>query len=111
MPKMDAEWDGDVLRITNVDLSSAYSDRTGYIEKILEEFDTDYNDVKLENVRAFQLSFPSRKGMSGGPVVNAENGQVLGMFTFGLPPDVDIKTQTFAVSIDEIIQRVFEDGT
>ena len=110
MPKMDVKWDGDVLRITKVDLASAYSDRSGHVAKVLE-FDVNANDVKLKNVRGFQVSFPSRVGMSGGPVVNAENGQVLGMLTFALPPDADIRTQTFAVSINEIIQQVFEDGT
>ena len=110
MPKIDAKWEGDVLRIAKADLSSVYSDRSGHVERSLV-LDVNANDVKMKTVRGFELSFSTCVGMSGGPVVNAENGQVLGMLTFGLPADAEIKTQTFAVSIDEILTRAFEDGT
>lgn len=59
----------------------------------------------------FELSFASQVGMSGGPVVDAESRRVLGMLSIGLPPDANVKTQTFAVSIDQILERIGRNGT
>jgi len=42
------------------------------------------------------------KGMSGGPLVKKDTGEVIGMMSFGLPFDKKIKENLFAVSIDEI---------
>jgi S1-C subfamily serine protease len=64
------------------------------------------NDIRMSEVRGFELSFGSRIGMSGGPVVDQEDGKVLGLLSLGLPPDATIKTQTFAVSIEEVRDRV-----
>lgn len=105
MPSVDAEWQGTELVIRRADLMPLVLDRDGHVERLLT-LHINAHDVKMRNVPGFELSFGSQVGMSGGPVVDAETGCVLGMLSIGLPPDANVKTQTFAVSIDQIVERI-----
>lgn len=105
MPSVDAEWQGKELVIRTADLTHLVLDRDGYVKRPLT-LDINARDVKMRNVHGFELSFGSQVGMSGGPVVDAGTGCVLGMLSIGLPPDANVKTQTFAVSIDQIVERI-----
>ena len=110
MPRIDAKWQGQELVIRTADLAQAIQDRDGHVERSLT-FHINANDIKMQGVRGFELSFGSQVGMSGGPVVDVENDRVLGMLSIGLPADANVKTRTFAVSIDEIMDRIRPNGT
>ncbi len=103
MPSVDAKWQGTELVIQTADLMNLVLDRGGSVKRLVT-LDVNAPDVKMLDVSGLELSFGSQVGMSGGPVIDAETGCVLGMLSIGLPPDVEVKTETFAVSIDEIIR-------
>ena len=42
--------------------------------------------------------------MSGGPLIC--NDKVIGMMSFGLPADQEIKDAVFAIAMDQIIAKV-----
>ncbi len=110
MPSIDAAWQGEELVIRTADLMSLVLDRDGHVVRPLT-LDVNARDVKMQDVPGFELSFGSQVGMSGGPVVDAESGCVLGMLSIGLPPDANVKTQTFAVSINSIAERIYRNLT
>jgi hypothetical protein len=105
MPQVDAKWDHEKLLIEAADLSLGVCDRDG---RVLRQFpiSIEAKDVAMREILGFELSFGSQIGMSGGPVVDKETGRVIGMLSFGLPPDEPVKTHTFAVSITEIYERI-----
>ncbi|MCF8144780.1 MAG: serine protease [Deltaproteobacteria bacterium] len=105
MPRIDAQWQGRELVIRSANLAQAIQDRDGHVNRSLT-LHINANDIKMQDVRGFELSFGSQVGMSGGPVVDIENDCVIGMLSIGLPADVNVKTQTFAVSINEIMDRI-----
>jgi hypothetical protein len=110
MPRIDSQWQGRELVIHTADLAQAIQDRDGHVERSLT-LHINANDIKMQGVRGFELSFGSQVGMSGGPVVDVINDRVLGMLSIGLPANANVKTQTFAVSIDEIMDRIRPNGT
>lgn len=96
--------------IRTADLMQLVLDRDGHVKRPLT-LHINAHDVKMQDVHGFELSFGSQVGMSGGPVVDAETGCVLGMLSIGLSADANVKTQTFAVSIDQIVERIRRNGT
>ena len=104
MPSVSAEWRGSEFVIQSANLAGAMRDIYGSVKRSVT-FDISANDIKMHEVRGFELSFGSQVGMSGGPVVDSSTGKVLGMLSVGLPRDLIVKTETFAVSIDEILKR------
>jgi hypothetical protein len=105
MPAVDAQWRGRELRITSVNLERTILDTDGHVKRLLT-LHVNANDVKLQGVSGFELSFASQVGMSGGPVVDRDTGEVLGLLSLGLPPDSNVKTETFAVAKEEILKRL-----
>lgn len=104
MPKLvGVEWRGGSLHIESADLDSVVSDQMGCVIKDLL-LSVQANDVHLENVKGFELSFGSKVGMSGGPAIDETSGELIGMLSIGLPPDAATKTQTFAISIEQILR-------
>ena len=63
-------------------------------------------DVKLKNKKVIECNYGGHKGMSGGPLIKKDTGEVIGMISFGFPPGNKIKDKLFAVSIDEILKIV-----
>lgn len=105
MPQLQATWEANGLAIKNGDLMSITSDMKG---KIVNQFmcSVAAQDVNLQDIKGYEVSFGSRIGMSGGPLLDAATNKVLGLLSFGLPPDAAEKTKTFAVLIDEIVRRI-----
>lgn len=101
MPLVEAEWQRSEFVIRSANLARVTRDMSGIVKRSVT-FDVNANDIRMHGVRGFELSFGSQVGMSGGPVVDSSTGKVLGMLSVGLPPDSVVKTETFAVSIDEI---------
>lgn len=104
MPSVDAEWQGAELMIRSANLTTVTKDKSGYVKHAFR-ITVNANDIKMHGIWGFELSFGSQVGMSGGPVVDSSTGKVLGMLSLGLPADSNTKTETFAVSIDEIWKR------
>jgi hypothetical protein len=104
MPPLDASWQGTELLIRSANLASVTRDAKGSVRQVLP-LAISAGDVNMDGVRGLELSFGSRRGMSGGPVIDSRN-RVVGMMSYGLPRNVPEKTQTFAVSVDEILPRL-----
>lgn len=107
MPKIDARWAKDCLLIESVNLRRAIADRHGFVKsnKIL---DVNANDIKLNDIKGVELSFPGIIGMSGGPLIRKSTGEVIGLLSIGLPPDVQQKKSLFAISVEEINRALKE---
>lgn len=105
LPQLQAAWEANGLAIKNGDLTSVTSDMKG---KIVNRFmcSVTAQDVNLQGIKGYEVSFGSRTGMSGGPLLDARTNNVLGLLSFGLPPDAAEKTKTFVVLIDEILKRI-----
>ena len=110
MPTTRAEWINEKLVIPSFDLSSVMSNRQGQIKRIFQ-MDVSTRDVNLDGVSGFELSFGGKEGMSGGPLLSHESSEVVGLMSFGLPVNVRVKSQLFAISTQEILSRVHRDGT
>lgn len=103
MPITEAHWNNNLLVIDKFNLNNSSSDSTGTIAA-LKKITINANDVKLKDIKVIQPSFKANIGMSGGPLIS--NNKVIGMMSFGLPADVVIKDIVFAISIDEIMDRL-----
>ncbi len=105
MPQIEASWNGPMLNIASACLDSARCDAEG---TILRSVTMTINavDIQLDGVKGFELSFPSRVGMSGGPVLSDKTNKAIGILSLGLPADCDIKKSTFAVSSIEVSRFV-----
>lgn len=101
MPQLEASWNGPVFNITSACLDSSQCDVEGVILQSVT-MNVNANDIQLDSVTGFELSFPSRVGMSGGPVISDKTNKAIGMLSLGLPADCDIKKSTFAVSSIEM---------
>lgn len=105
MPSIKANWSSVSLIIERVDLQSVMCDQQGTILR-KANLSVRSKDVNIENISGYEVSFGSRVGMSGGPLLSRDNREVLAMLSFGLPADAVEKTRTFAVAINEIIRRL-----
>jgi hypothetical protein len=105
MPDIKATWRSKRLLITGSSLFRVMFNQKGII-KGMGGITLRSNDVNLNNVKVIETSYPGGKGMSGGPLRRADTDEVIGLMSFGLPPDTPIKQTVAAVSIDEIISVV-----
>jgi hypothetical protein len=105
MPLVDAAWQGAELVLRSADTTRLIHDRDGQIKRRLT-LNINAQDIAMQDVHGFELSFGSLIGMSGGPVIHSTTNMVLGMLSIGLPPDATVKTQTFAISISHIMDRI-----
>jgi hypothetical protein len=103
MPITNAHWQENILIIDNYNLNNSASDSTGIVSEI-KKVTINANDVKLKDIKVIQPSFKANVGMSGGPLMS--NDRIIGMMSFGLPADSDIKDIVFAISIDEIMTKL-----
>jgi len=103
MPIKQAHWNNNLLVIDDFSLNNSSSDSTGTIVDI-KNVTINANDVKLKDIKVIQPSFKANVGMSGGPLIS--NNKIIGMMSFGLPADEDIKDIVFAISIDKIMDRL-----
>lgn len=63
-------------------------------------------DIKMTNVKGFETSYGGIIGMSGGPLINKQTDEIIGLMSIGLPADIQVKQSLFAVSIDEIKEKI-----
>jgi len=62
------------------------------------------DDIVMKKCECFRLSHGGIVGMSGGPVLDTNNKEVVGLMSFGLPPKDTIKKIIYAVSNNELIK-------
>ena len=105
MPQIEASWNGPIFNVSSACLDSTRCDAEGTVLRTVT-MSINSADIQLHGVKGFELSFPSRVGMSGGPVISAKTNKAIGMLSLGLPADCDIKKSTFAVSAIEISRFV-----
>ena len=65
MPRIEATWEGQRLRIRRHDLSTVIAGGGGHIE-FLGKITLSSNDVNLNNIEVIKTSYPGCKGMSVG---------------------------------------------
>ena len=101
MPQVDGGWQRGSFIIRKANVDNAMCLKEGYIvaHKALW---INAEDITLKGVTGFELSFGTRIGMSGGPIIDVQANEVVGMLSMGLPPDVAVKTRSFAISAAEI---------
>ena len=103
MPIINAKWDNDNLVINDYSLSDdVKSDKIGSVIAKMN-FYIQSDDINLNNVAVIQPSFEAIIGGSGGPLLNKKN-KLVGLMSFGFPPDVPHKEILFAVSVNELIR-------
>ena len=105
MPILETTWTSNRLEITKCNLSGLNANGNGKIKDI-KKITLNANDVKLNNIEIIEASYPGRKGMSGGPMLNSKSEQVIGIMSIGFPEDATIKTSVSAVSILEIMRKL-----
>lgn len=98
-------WREKQLAIKSCNLEDVISDCEGVVKKILT-FHIRAKDVNLKGVKGFETSFKGVVGMSGSPVIRESTGEVIGILSIGLPPDVPAKKSIFAVSAEEILKKI-----
>ncbi len=100
MPDIDGAWSKRKFNIKFHSLQENRIHSSGYVKSI-KNAEVNTNDLNLKS-RILELSYGGREGMSGGCLQN-ENNEIIGLMSFGLPPDQAVKNILFAVDIREII--------
>lgn len=62
------------------------------------------NDVKLQDREMIKLSYSSRVGFSGGPLVLKSTGKIIGMMSLVVPEETDHKRPAMAIRMSDISQ-------
>ena len=71
--------------------------------RLIDRISINSKNVNIRDVEIIETSYPGRIGMSGGPLINNETKEVIGLMSIGLPPDVVEKQTVAAISIFEIL--------
>lgn len=64
------------------------------------------NDVTLDYKTTIGLDYSSRTGFSGGPLLEESSGKVIGMMSFLVPEQYDIRKPAMAIRIEDIARYV-----
>lgn len=103
-------WRSEGIFIQNAYASKYLVEREGIIRRICIA-NIKENDVNIKDKIIIDTSFASGFiGMSGGPIIKKTTQEVLGLMCIGLPPDVTIKDQIMAISIEEIMKVLWGRG-
>lgn len=104
-PSISFGWVLGELAVQTVDFNAMRNNVFGTIQGN-NALTVNANDIKIDNIAGYETSTGGRRGMSGGTLVHSLTQEVIGMLSFGLPQDVEIKTTLFAISIDNIIEKI-----
>ena len=94
-PNMAINTDITPALIEKADASTLLIRTTGVIMES-REATVNAHDIKVKDLDIYQISAAVFVGMSGGPLLSADN-KIIGLLSFGLPADEIFKTQRFAV--------------
>ena len=101
-PVTAAHW-GNKLILDNYSLDEYKSDNVGTVV-LARKITVRSLDVNVSDKMFYKTSFIGNVGMSGGPLFS--NNKLIGLMSFGLPVDKIIKTEVFAISVNEIIKSI-----
>ncbi len=105
MPNMKVSWGQNGLIIYSCSDNKIITNGHGKIkQKCIMTVNA--TDIKMTNVVGYATSYGGVVGMSGGPLICKQTDQILGLMSMGLPADNPIKNSLFAVSIQEINNRI-----
>ena len=105
MPALNIIWGPKGLIISSCNYNGTSIVARGHI-KSLPIITISANDIKLNNIKGFETSYGGVIGMSGGPLIATETGEIIGLMSIGLPADLKIKKSLFAISLTEILSKV-----
>ena len=105
MPGIVVNWSDSGLVISSCEYNTTIANGEGYI-KSKKIMTVNAVDIKIENVNGLETSYGGTQGMSGGPLINTQTDEIIGLMSIGLPADVQIKHSLFAVAIDEINKKI-----
>lgn len=100
-----AEWLVDSLYIESCDTSNVVANGHGTIKQV-SKATVKSMDVNLNEILCIVTSYPGVVGMSGGPMMLAGTRQVIGLMSFGLPANEEVKTEVAAVATSEIARVI-----
>lgn len=89
---------GTGIEIVNPDIDSVAQDLRGITPKPTS-FTLNSADLNVSDRPGYLMGVAATVGISGGPMLDAENGEVVGMCFFGTPPDQYAKTQIGAIDV------------
>ncbi|MCE4217597.1 hypothetical protein GD586_09055 [Pseudarcicella sp. GAP-15] len=105
MPNLNIQWGQQGLEISSCAYNGTGTTAVGFI-KSTPSLTITANDIKLKNICGIETSYGGVVGMSGGPLIDVQTNEIIGMMSIGLPVDLKEKKSIFAISIMEIIKRV-----
>jgi len=105
MPQLDVKWGLNGLIISSCTYENTVANENGTI-KSKKIMTVNANDIKIKNVNGIETSYGGVIGMSGGPLIDEESDEIIGLMSIGLPQDEQVKTSLFAISIDEILKKI-----
>lgn len=105
MPEVIASWGSKGLIIKGCNYNNTSANGIGYIKSI-KTLNVNSADLKMQNIQAFETSYGGTQGMSGGPLIDKESNEIIGLMSMGLPADNQIKQTLFAVDIGYIMAKL-----
>ena len=105
MPDLNASWGTTGVIISSCNYNGTIANGNGFI-KSNNNMNIAATDVKMKNVKGFETSYGGVIGMSGGPLINKQTNEIIGIMSIGLPPDIAVKHSLFAVSINELKDKI-----
>lgn len=106
MPKLEVSWAKKGLQIKSCSYDGTESNGYGEIRSIRILTVNNAIDIKMNGVQGLETSYGGVVGMSGGPLINTETDEIIGLMSIGLPADVPVKKTLFAVAIKEVMAKV-----
>ena len=105
MPNLNIQWGQQGLEISSCHYTGTNATAIGFV-KSTPRITIDANDIKIKNISGIETSYGGVIGMSGGPLIDTQTNEIIGMMSLGLPVDLKDKKSIFAVSIIEIMNKV-----
>jgi hypothetical protein len=105
MPEVEACWGASGLIINGCNYKNTVANGDGHIQSI-QTLTVNAADIKMHNVKGLETSYGGKQGMSGGPLIDKETNEIIGLMSIGLPPDVQIKETLFAVEIGHLMDKL-----
>ena len=105
MPDLNAIWGQAGLIISSCNYNGTTANGDGFI-KSKKIMNISAADIKITGVKGLETSYGGVVGMSGGPLINKQTNEIVGIMSIGLPQDVAVKQSIFAISIDELKDKI-----
>lgn len=102
MPILDIVWKENKLIINKCHNIEDLKKRSEGEILSIKNIELNASDIKIKDKKIIECNYGGHEGMSGGPLIKKDTREVIGMMSFGLPPNNKIKDKLFAISIEDI---------